>query len=180
MIDDPLAQLLTKVAIQDRAAFRDLYSSTSSKLFGVLLRILINRAEAEDALQEVFTRVWLRAGRFDPEKGRAMTWLISVTRNHAIDRLRTRVEATTAMEDESNTLVDNAPGVEAGLIAKGQARRIVECMSALEPDRAKAVQGAYLGGLSYTDLATRFNVPLNTMRTWLRRSLLQLKECLEK
>jgi RNA polymerase sigma-70 factor, ECF subfamily len=180
MIDDPVAQLLAKVAAQDRAAFRDLYSSTSSKLFGVLLRILSNRAEAEDALQEVFTRVWLRAGRFDPEKGRAMTWLISVARNHAIDRLRTRVEATTATEDEAETLVDRTPGAEDGLIAKGQARRIIDCMSALEPDRAKAVQGAYLGGMSYADLAAKFNVPLNTMRTWLRRSLLQLKECLEK
>jgi RNA polymerase sigma-70 factor, ECF subfamily len=180
MIDDLVAQLLAKVAAQDRAAFRDLYASTSSKLFGVLLRILSNRAEAEDALQEVFTRVWLRAGRFDPEKGRAMTWLISVARNHAIDRLRTKVEATTATEDEAETLIDRSPGAEDGLIAKGQARRIIDCMAALEPDRAKAVQGAYLGGMSYADLAVKFSVPLNTMRTWLRRSLLQLKECLEK
>ncbi len=172
--------MLAKVAQQDRAAFRDLYSSTSSKLFGVVLRILRNRAEAEDALQEVYTRVWLRSGRFDPDKGRAMTWLVSVARNHAIDRLRARVEATTATVDEADSLVDTAPGAEAALIAKGQARRIVDCMSALEPDRARAVQGAYLGGLSYADLADRFNVPLNTMRTWLRRSLLQLKECLEK
>ena len=180
MTDDPVAQMLFKVAAQDRAAFRDLYSSTSSKLFGVLLRILTNRAEAEDALQEVFTRVWLRAGRFDPEKGRAMTWLISVTRNHAIDRLRTKVEATTATEHESDALIDTKPSAEAGLIAQGQARQIVDCMAALEPDRARAVQGAYLGGLSYADLSERFNVPLNTMRTWLRRSLLQLKECMEK
>ena len=180
MIDDPVAPLLARVATQDRAAFRDLYSTTSSKLFGVLLRILPNRAEAEDALQEVFTRVWLRAGRFDPEKGRAMTWLISVTRNHAIDRLRTKVEATTATEDASDALMDSKPSAEAGLIAQGQARQIVDCMSALEPDRARAVQGAYLGGLSYADLSMRFNVPLNTMRTWLRRSLLQLKECMEK
>jgi RNA polymerase sigma-70 factor, ECF subfamily len=180
MIDDPVAQLLAKVAAQDRAAFRDLYSSTSSKLFGVLLRILSNRAEAEDALQEVFTRVWLRAGRFDPEKGRAMTWLISVARNHAIDRLRTRVEATTATEDEAEALIDRSPGAEDSLIAKGQARRIIDCMAELEPDRAKAVQGAYLGGMSYADLSDKFSVPLNTMRTWLRRSLLQLKECLEK
>jgi RNA polymerase sigma-70 factor, ECF subfamily len=180
MIDDPVAPLLAKVAAQDRQAFRDLYSNTSSKLFGVLLRILTNRAEAEDALQEVFTRVWLRAGRYDPEKGRAMTWLIAIARNHAIDRLRTRAEPTTASGDETDTLIDHRPGVEAGLVAKGQARLIIDCMAALEPDRALAVQGAYLSGQSYADLSARFNVPLNTMRTWLRRSLLQLKECLEK
>ena len=109
-----------------------------------------------------------------------MTWLISVARNHAIDRLRTRVEHTAATDGEADALVDNTPSAEANLIAKGQARKIVDCMSALEPDRAKAVQGAYLSGLSYADLSEKFNVPLNTMRTWLRRSLLQLKECLEK
>lgn len=180
MTDDPVAQLLAKVAAQDRFAFRNLYSVTSSKLFGVLLRILNNRAEAEDALQEVFTRVWLRAGRFDPEKGRAMTWLISVARNHAIDRLRSKVEATTATDNEADSIVDTKPSAEASLIAQGQARRIIDCMATLDPDRARAVQGAYLGGLSYTDLSARFDVPLNTMRTWLRRSLLQLKECMEQ
>ena len=89
-MDDPVSELFLRVAAQDRAAFRSVYSATSAKLMGVLLRILANRAEAEDALQEVFTRVWLRAGRFDPAKGAGMTWLVAIARNHAIDRLRSR------------------------------------------------------------------------------------------
>jgi RNA polymerase sigma-70 factor (ECF subfamily) len=178
MTDDTLASLLARVAAQDRAAFRELYSAASAKLFGTLLRILGNRAEAEDALQEVFTRVWLRAARFDAERGRAMTWLIAIARNHAIDRIRARPQQT-AGEDETELLADTRPGVEAGLIARGEAQRVIECMNALEPDRAEAVRGAYLGGLSYQALAEKFDVPLNTMRTWLRRSLLKLKDCLE-
>ncbi len=178
MDSDPLAPLMARIAAQDRAAFRDLYAAASAKLFGVSLRILGNRSEAEDALQDVFTRIWLRAARFDPEKGRAMTWLITLARNHAIDRIRTRQE-TQADEGEAEALVDARPGVEAGLVAKGEARRVIDCLDQLDPDRRAAVQGAYLGGLSYQDLSEKFDVPLNTIRTWLRRSLLRLRECLE-
>ncbi|MDT8855759.1 sigma-70 family RNA polymerase sigma factor [Paracoccaceae bacterium Fryx2] len=178
MDDDPLASLLTRIAVQDRAAFRAFYAAGSAKLFGTLLRILGNKAEAEDALQEVFTRIWLRAARYDPEKGRAMTWAIAVARNHAIDRLRAR-PAPEDGGDEIDAMPDARPGALAGLIARGEAQRVVTCMGQLEPDRAEAVRGAYLSGLSYQQLAERFDVPLNTMRTWLRRSLLRLKECLE-
>jgi RNA polymerase sigma-70 factor (ECF subfamily) len=177
-LDDPIASLLTSISHQDRAAFREIYSATSAKLMGVLLRILGNRAEAEDALQEVYTRVWLRASRFDADKGRGMTWLIAIARNHAIDRLRSR-PAPTGGEEDLAYVDDGKPGVLAGLVAQGEARRVVDCFGQLEPDRAKAVRGAYLDGLSYDDLALHFGVPLNTMRTWLRRSLLKLRECLD-
>lgn len=178
--EDPVAELLSRVAAQDRAAFRELYSKTASKLLGVLLRILGTRAEAEDALQEVFTRVWLRAGRFDATKGRGMTWLIAIARNHAIDRLRARPDESLRDDaDALDTVRDAAPTAENRLIALGEAGRIAECFATLEPDRAEAVRGAYLNGLSYVDLAARFDVPLNTMRTWLRRSLLRLRECMD-
>ena len=177
-MDDPIADLLIRIAAQDRAAFRQLYSLSASKLMGVLLRILNNRAESEDALQEVFTRVWLRANRFDADKGRGMTWLIAVTRNHAIDRLRAR-PAPTDGDDAMASLRDPTPGAEAQLTAKGEARRIGDCFSTLEPAKADAIKGAYLNGLSYEDLSARHDVPLNTMRSWLRRGLLKLKECLE-
>ncbi len=178
MEQDPIAPLLLQIASQDRVAFRSLYSGASAKLMGVLLRILGNRAEAEDALQEVFTRVWLRANRFDAEKGRGMTWLIAIARNLAIDRLRARHD-TVDDEDAMAAVADTTPRAETRLIAQGEARRINDCFSTLEPDRADALRGAYLTGLSYIDLAARHGVPLNTMRTWLRRSLARLKECME-
>ena len=176
-MDDPVAALIAKCATADRAAFRTLYRDTSAKLMGVLLRMLRERAEAEDALQEVYTRVWLRADRYDPAKGRGMTWLIAIARNLAIDRLRARPDSHS--DDGLDTVQDSAPRAETRLVAQGEARRMAECFDTLDPDRAEAVKGAYLNGLSYLDLAARHAVPLNTMRTWLRRSLLKLKECLE-
>ncbi|WP_374372117.1 sigma-70 family RNA polymerase sigma factor [Tabrizicola sp.] len=176
-MDDPVAALIAKCASSDRAAFRALYRDTSAKLMGVLLRMLKERAEAEDALQEVYTRVWLRAGRYDPAKGRGMTWLIAVARNLAIDRLRARPDRPS--DDGLDSVPDTAPRAETRLVAQGEARRMADCFATLDPDRAEAVKGAYLNGLSYADLAARHAVPLNTMRTWLRRSLLKLKECLE-
>ncbi|HMS95813.1 MAG TPA: sigma-70 family RNA polymerase sigma factor [Tabrizicola sp.] len=177
MSADPIASLIAACATGDRRAFRALYHDAAAKLMGVLLRMLGERAEAEDALQEVFTRVWLRAGRYDPAKGRGMTWLIAIARNLAIDRLRARVEAHGS--DDLETVADSTPRAETRLIAKGEARRMSDCFETLEPERAEAVRSAYLDGLSYLDLAARHAVPLNTMRTWLRRSLLKLKECLE-
>ena len=99
MQDDQIAPLLKDVAGGDQAAFRSLYAAASAKLFGVCLRILGNRAEAEEALQEVFTRIWTNAGRFDPERARAMTWVIAIARNHSIDRLRSRRDETLASDD---------------------------------------------------------------------------------
>jgi RNA polymerase sigma-70 factor (ECF subfamily) len=179
MEPDPVALLIAKVAAQDRAAFRLLYTQTSSKLMGVLLRMFGQRAEAEDALQEVYTRVWLRADRFDASKGRGMTWLIAISRNLAIDRLRTKPDATADDEDAIAAVADTEPRAETRLIAAGEARRITDCFATLEPDRAEALRGAYLSGLSYIDLAARHAVPLNTMRTWLRRSLVKLRECMD-
>ena len=176
---DPVADLLARVAAQDRAAFRALYATTSSKLMGVLLRMLQERAEAEDAVQEVFTKVWLRAGRYDAAKGRGMTWMIAVARNLALDRLRRRVEDQ-AEDTAVAALVDQAPTAERRLMALGEAGRVARCFDMLEPAKADAVRGAYLSGLSYVELADRHAVPLNTMRTWLRRSLISLRECLEQ
>lgn len=176
-MDDPVADLITKCAAADRSAFRQLYRTTSAKLMGVLLRMLGERAEAEDALQEVYTRVWLRAGRYDPAKGRGMTWLIAIARNLAIDRLRARPEIHS--DDGLDTVQDASPRAETRLVAQGEAKRMADCFDTLDADKADAVRGAYLNGLSYLDLAARHAVPLNTMRTWLRRSLLKLKECLD-
>lgn len=176
-MDDPVADLLIRCAAQDRTAFRALYAATSAKLMGVLLRMLQDRHEAEEALQEVYTRIWLRAQRFDPARGRGMTWVIAVARHLAIDRLRARPIATEEADYEH--IPDSTPRAESRLVALGEARRIVDCFGTLEPARAAALRGAYLDGLSYADLANRHSVPLNTMRTWLRRGLMALRDCMD-
>lgn len=177
--DDPIADLLSRIAAQDRAALSELYAATSAKLMGVMIRMLRDRAEAEDAVQEVFIRIWLRAGRYDPAKGRGMTWMIAVARNLALDRLRRRTEDQ-APEHAAKAIVDPSPTAESRLIAMGEAGRVADCFDQLEPEKAQALRGAYLSGLSYVALSERHKVPLNTMRTWLRRGLISLKECLDK
>jgi RNA polymerase sigma-70 factor (ECF subfamily) len=170
--------LILAVASQDRGAFRQLYEVTSAKLMGVLIRILGTRAEAEDALQEVFIRVWIRAGQFDAIKATGMTWLIAVARNCAIDRLRSRPNhISDDMAVEAAT--DTSPRAETRVMALCEARRIGACFDMLEPCCAAALRGAYLEGRSYRDLAAYFDVPLNTMRTRLRRSLRKVKACME-
>ena len=176
--------MILRTAGGDRQAFLDLYDHTSAKLFGICIRVLKDHAEAEDVLQEVFVKVWRNAGRYRAMGLSPMTWLIAVARNAAIDRLRARKAAgsgaTAAGIDAADTMPDPAPGPEAAALARSEASRIAACLGELEPDRAEAVRGAYLDGLSYRDLAERHAVPLNTMRTWLRRSLMRLKECLTR
>lgn len=188
MSEDPVGHLIGRVAQGDRAAFQALYAASAAKLSGVLTRILGNRSEVDDAMQEVFLRVWQRAAQYQPDRGSGLGWLIAVTRNHALDRLRARPERAgmrqvVARDEDGQDPLERvaAPGAgaEAGLVAEGEARRLLECFDLLEPDRAAAVKGAYLQGLSYQDLAERHGVPLNTMRTWLRRGLARLRECMD-
>lgn len=176
---DDIATLLARVALGDRSAFARLYAHTSAKLFGVTLRILRDRAEAEEALQEIYVRVWLHARQFSAGRARPMTWLITIARNHAIDRVRARARASEDLS-EADAVADPGPGPEAAAERASERTRIETCLGELDSDRAEAVRAAYVEGYSYDELAKRFGVPLNTMRTWLRRSLIRLRECLER
>lgn len=176
---DNIEALIAKVSLGDRSAFAALYDATSGKLFSVCLHVLKNRSEAEDALQDVYIRVWDKASRYAVTGHSPMTWLITIARNLSIDRLRKRRSKEVDL-DAAGELVDKQPGPEATLIAASESRRINNCFKELPADRADAVRAAYLDGATYQMLAERFDVPLNTMRTWLRRSLISLKECLSR
>lgn len=177
---DDISGLILRISLRDRRAFDRLYRATSAKLFGVCLRVLRNRPEAEETVQEVFVKIWLKADRFSVTGQSPMSWLIAIARNQAIDRLRRHRDMTGGLDDAALDLRDPAPGPETRVIAAGERRRLDGCLNELENDRAAAVKGAYLDGDSYADLAMRHDVPLNTMRTWLRRSLMRLKECLDR
>jgi len=176
---EDIEALILATASGDRGAFLSLYDATGAKLFGICLRVLNDRAEAEDVLQDVFLKVWRNAERYKVNGFSPMTWLITVARNSAIDRLRAR-KARGESLDVVADLPDGGPSPEAAAIAGSERARLVGCLGELKPDRAGAVRGAYLDGQTYQDLAKRYDVPLNTMRTWLRRSLQTLKECLSR
>lgn len=176
---DDIESLIARIALGDRGAFEALYDATSAKLFGICLSVLKDRAEAEDALQDVFLRIWNKADSYAVTGHSPITWLVTVARNRAIDRLRARRSGVAEIEAAA-ALPDAAPGPEAASIAASERRRMLACLGELPEDRAGAVRGAYLEGLTYEDLAARHGVPLNTMRTWLRRSLQKLRECLSR
>ncbi|ACM35324.1 MULTISPECIES: sigma-70 family RNA polymerase sigma factor [Rhizobium/Agrobacterium group] len=178
-MSDEIGILLGKIALKDRMALSELYRRTSPKLFGICLRLLKDRSEAEDAMQEIFVKIWQRAQSFAATGHNAMGWLGTIARYHCIDRLRTRTPVSIEL-DEAWHVADSAPDPEQTASIRSEGKRIDSCMEALEADRAAAVRQAYVEGLSYQELAEQFNVPLNTMRTWLRRSLLALRECLER
>jgi RNA polymerase sigma-70 factor, ECF subfamily len=177
--DAGLGKTLSRVALGDRKSFGELYNATSRKLFSVCRRMLRDQADAEEALQEIYVKVWRNASRYNPDKAAPMTWLISIARNHAIDTLRARRPDAEDL-DTVYDMSDPAPGPEANAVNAGEGRRIDDCMQILESGRAEAVRSAYVEGLSYMELAEMHDVPVNTMRTWLRRSLLKLRECLDQ
>ena len=169
---------IARCALGDRAAFDGLYDATSAKLYGICLRVLKDRAAAEDALQEAYVKIWHAADRYAVNGLSPISWMATIARNAAIDRLRARVRRREDGDDVVAEMRETRAGPEQSAIAGSDAARIVACLGELGTPQAEAVRGAYLDGRSYADLAATANVPVNTMRTWLRRALIALRECM--
>jgi RNA polymerase sigma-70 factor (ECF subfamily) len=176
-----LTRALGEIAAGDRASLAFLYQRTSPKLMGVCLRILGDRAEAEDVLQETYVAVWNRAGAYDPDRGLSpITWLVTIARNKAIDRARSskRPRAMRPLE-EAAEVADAAPLAEEAVSTAETGARLAVCLDRLDPVHATAVRAAFFDGLTYETLAARMDVPLGTMKSWIRRSLQRLRTCLD-
>jgi RNA polymerase sigma-70 factor (ECF subfamily) len=175
-----IASALARVSSGDRAALQTVYRLASAKLFGVALRILGERSEAEDVLQDVFLTVWRKAGDFDAGRASPMTWLIAITRNRAIDRLRaTKAGRHMGPIDDANEVADTAPMADSTLISAQDNARLHDCLDTLANDERAALRSAFFDGNTYEDLAVRTNVPLATMKSRIRRAMIKLKSCLE-
>jgi len=170
--------MLMRVAEGDRAAFELIYHRTSAKLFGVCLRVLPVRQEAEEVLQEIYLTVWRRAGSFDPARGGAMTWLITLARNRAVDRLRSGGRRVSAPIELADAIPDPAPDAEAHVIAADDTGRLAHCLGRLDAGDAGLIRTAFFEGASYAELAERCARPLGTIKSRIRRALLSLRTCL--
>lgn len=173
-----LVSLIERAARQDRAAFGELYRATSAKLYGIVLRILHRRDIADEVLQEVYVKIWERAADYKPESGAVISWMAAIARNRALDEVRRK--RPVSMEDYPE-LLNVASDEESALSAvmRGEdGRRLADCLKRLEPERRQMVVLAYCDGLSREELALRYGQPVNTVKTWLRRSLMNLKGCL--
>ena len=175
---DDLTDLLRRVAARDAAAFAALYKQTSAKLYGVVARILTRSDVAADVLQEVYVRVWEKAGEFDPVKGSAVAWMATIARNRALDEVR-RVRPA-SLEDQPESFEPAADEVDP--LAKRERSeglaRLIDCLQGLDEEKRAIVLLAYYHGSSREALAKRFGRPVATIKTWLHRSLAQLRDCL--
>jgi len=177
---EALGDALLRVGAGDSAALKEVYERTSAKLFGVCLRILGEPSEAEDVLQEVYVSVWRNAGAFNAERASPITWLAAIARNRAIDRVRARRPDRFAPAEAAIALADGAPSALARLEASEGSAQLFGCLGELERAHQSAVRSAFLDGLTYETLARQSGVPLGTMKSWIRRSLLKLKACMER
>ncbi len=178
--DEP-GRLLVATASGDSAAFEQLYRSTSSRLFGVCLRIIPHRSEAEDVLQEVFANVWRKAAQFDPARASGVAWLTMMARNKAIDHLRaSRNSRQSVPIENAEDIAGTAPDAQAAVEAAIEGRQLDVCLGELEAPRRQLIRIAFFEGSTYEELAQRSGTPLGTVKSWIRRSLAKLKACLER
>jgi RNA polymerase sigma-70 factor (ECF subfamily) len=175
---DDLGNLLSRIATRDAAAFAALYKQTNTKLYGVVARILTRGDAAADALQEVYVRIWEKAGEFDPLKGSPLAWMATIARNRALDEVR-RVRPV-SLEDQPEGFELAAEEIDP-LAARERSEgltALVDCLKALDEEKRAIVLLAYYRGSSREALAKRFGRPVPTIKTWLHRSLAQLRDCL--
>lgn len=173
-----LVPLLQRVAGGDRSAFRNLYDATSAKLFGTIFRILRRRELAEEVLQETYVTIWERAGDFEPGRASPITWMTTIARNRALDEVRRKRPQATDDETAILNVADPAPAASDMLVAGEELQRLQRCIEALGNEKGAMVRLAYLDGWSREQLAERYGAPVPTIKTWLHRSLKQLKDCL--
>ena len=173
-----LAGLLAAVAKGDEAAFERLYVATRAKLYGVVLRILRRQDLAEEVIQETYVRIWKGAGQFNPGLASPITWMATIARNRAIDLMRKKSETLIEEEPSEMEAVADSPDPLARREMTEELKRLLECIGRLDPERQKLVLLAYYNGWSREQLAAKFEAPANTIKTWLRRSILEIRECL--
>jgi RNA polymerase sigma-70 factor (ECF subfamily) len=172
-----LIEALERTARGDVAAFKMVYAATSVKLYGIIIRILDRPDVADEVLQEVYVRVWQRADVFDPASSSPITWLATIARNRALDEARRNTMRS--IEEVPEVLqLPSEDDVSASHERNEQLRRLYACLDGLEPERKEIVLLAYYHGMTREEIASRLGRPVATVKTWLRRSLAQLKGCL--
>ncbi|MGE0718474.1 MAG: sigma-70 family RNA polymerase sigma factor [Alphaproteobacteria bacterium] len=173
-----LGPLLARCAAGDRAALRRIYDAEAPRMLGVAMRLLHRRALAEEAVHDTFLRLWQAAGRFDPARGEARAWLYAMLRNHALNLLRGELRVDLVDDFEPMGLESTSEGPEDAVLRLSEGGRLRRCLEGLDATRRQAVVMAYVQGLTHGELAGRLGVPLGTVKSWIRRSLAALRECM--
>jgi len=180
-----LQQLLARVALGDRAAFRQLYEATAPSLFGVALRIVRQRDRAEEVLQDAFVNAWHHAAGYQAALSQPMTWLTAIVRHRALDELRRgarhRMESLDDRESEgAPEIEDERPDPLKLLERAADALAIRDCLEAIDGPQRRCLALVYYHGLSHSEVADQIGSPIGSVKVWLRRGLDKLKRCLER
>ncbi len=183
--DTTLIALIDRVALADEKALRELYELTSSKLYGVAVRVVTNREWAEDVLQEAFINIWRIAGDYKSTLSPPMAWMALVVRSRGLDFLRRRTSERADRMQElddviSDTVAGNSPNPMDTAQASEQAKALHNCLSQLDNKQREVVSLAYMRDMSHNELAEQLKLPLGTVKTWIRRGLEQLRGCMAK
>jgi RNA polymerase sigma-70 factor, ECF subfamily len=174
--ESTLRALLERCAQGDRQAFRTLYDMQAPRMHGLAMRITRDTALAADATHDAFIQVWRQSVRFDPERGAAGAWLTSIVRYRALDIARRRIREKPGYEPPEQE--DESPDALSQMISSTEGAALHRCLDQLEPDRRKLILRAYADGLSHSELSESMGTPLGTIKSWIRRALIALKECL--
>ena len=176
---EELVLAMQGVAGGDQAALRTIYEMTAAKLLGTILHIVPTRERAEDVLQDTYIKVWHRAGGFDPSLGSPITWLCTVARNTALNAVRSEGRRGEDARDELPEVADEGiKPADDWLCDMEDSAALSRCMEQLQDDQRRSIRLAYFEGLTHTELAERVDVPLGTMKSWIRRGLAGLRGCL--
>ena len=180
-----LADLLARTALADQAAFGELYRATSSQLYGVAIRILREAATAEEVIQESYVAIWHHAASYAPSRSQPLTWMTAIVRNRCLDSLRRRELDTVSMTADDDDYADlELPGdgrTPADLLIDGaEAQSVRECVETLEGGSRQAIALAFFQGLTHAELAAHLHEPLGTVKSWVRRGLERLRQCLDR
>jgi RNA polymerase sigma-70 factor (ECF subfamily) len=175
-----LGRLLRSCAHGDESAFAAFYDATSSRAWGLALRVVRNPAHAEEVLQEAYLRTWCQSSRFDPQRGRAESWFLTIVHRTAVDRVRS-AEASTRREQHYTVRDQTIPDPDATASAVQQtfeARRVHGALGALTELQRQAIELAYWGGYTHTEVAGLLNIPVGTAKTRIRDGLIRLRDTL--
>lgn len=178
---DELAELLSRTALRDQVAYEALYRATAAKLFGFAFRILKRRELAEDCLQDAFVSVWHRASDYRIDRAQPFTWMAAIVRNRALDMLRAAPNYREfAAGDELEAWQSESPNAIEEASAGDEARALRRCLESLPATHRQAIALSYFRGLAHAELAKNLAAPLGTVKTWIRKGLMQLRRCLEQ
>lgn len=179
IVNADLIELVARCGQGDRKAFTQLYETTSPKLYGVALRMLVRRDLAEEVLQEAYVSIWHHAANYRPDKAAVMTWLTTIVRNRCLDVLRVHPhEVNLEDSDTFDTWASSDLTPLEVATQNSQARALINCMHLLQPMQRQAIALSYFYGLAHEQLSSHLEQPLGTIKTWIRRGLQSLKGCM--